>query len=99
LQNPNYFFFTLSHSFVTYNVLSFSSVSRIKYFRQHNEILWTKYRKFINFFICLTMIPIRYGRIRIGMPWMSARIQQNDADPTRSATGSESGSITMQLQQ
>jgi hypothetical protein len=47
---------------------------------------------FINFFICLELIPNRFGLIRIGMPWMSIpiriQIRQNDADPTRSRSGS-----------
>ncbi len=43
--------------------------------------LWIKV-EFINFFICLALLPIP---IRIGMPWkpMRIRIRQNDADPER----------------
>ncbi len=44
---------TFSHSIVIYNVISFSSVSNISYFLY----------LFINFFICLELIPIRIRKI------------------------------------
>ncbi len=49
-----------------------------KNFEQNNEILCKKI--VYNFFMCLTLMPIRIGRIRI---------RQNDVDLTRSETGSK----------
>ncbi len=84
----NLIFFTLSHSIVTYNVLSFSSVSEVSYvFSILDSILKFSGKKstLSTFFICLELIPIR-----IGMTWVPIpiRSRQNDADPTGSGSGS-----------
>jgi hypothetical protein len=46
--------------------------------------------------IDLELIPIRIGRIRIGMPWMPipSRIWKNNADPIPSLSGSTTLLIT-----
>ncbi len=42
----------------------------------------------IFFNMCLDLLPIRIGRIRIGMPWMPIpdQFRQNFAEPTQSGT-------------
>ncbi len=56
-------------------------MTSFQYFGQHIEIFRKKVY-FIYFFICLELLLIRIGRIRIGMPWMPIPIRQNEADPT-----------------
>jgi hypothetical protein len=48
----------------------------VQYFGQHMKKVYLIY-----FLICLALIPIRVGRIQIGMPSMPIPIRQNDADP------------------
>jgi hypothetical protein len=47
--------------------------------------------------MCMALIQIWIGRIRIGMPWMPMPIwiQQNDADPTRFGSGSSAQERTL----
>jgi hypothetical protein len=83
------FFFTFSHSFAILQCFIFLiSVKHDQIFIILDSILkfCGKKVQFINFFMCLALIPIWIGRICIGMPWMPfpIRIRQNDADPSRS---------------
>jgi hypothetical protein len=92
LENQNFFLLLVTAS-PLYNVLSFSSVSNVSYvFSILDGILKFSGKKstLSTFFICLELIPIRFGRILISMPWMPIpiRSRQNYADPTRSGSGS-----------
>jgi hypothetical protein len=72
-------FFQSQHCHFTVQCLIFlvsvKCVICFQYFGQHIEILWKKVYNFMNFFICLELLPIR-----IGLPRFSIPIRQNDAD-------------------
>jgi hypothetical protein len=101
LKNKNFFLFLVPalHCFnllisVKWVIIFQYSFGKYEYI----ENLWKK-DYFINFFICLELIPVRISRVRIGMPWMPIPIliRQNDADPTRSGSGSTSLVIKVEL--
>ncbi len=68
----SYFWSQHCHITMFYFSLSVKCVKCVQYFGQHIEIFWKKVY-FINFFVCLELIPIQ--------------IWQNDTDPTRSRSG------------
>jgi hypothetical protein len=83
-------FYTFSPNIATLQffifLISVKCVLCFHYFGQHIE-KWEKIQ-FINFFICLELIQVRTGRLRIAMSWMPIPIGtlQNDAYPTRSGS-------------
>jgi hypothetical protein len=89
LENPNYFF-TVSHNFASLQCFIFLiSLKEIIILSIFGSIL-KFYGKSVDYQL-FSMPDIDTGptgRIRIGISWMAIRIriQQNDADPTRSVS-------------